>query len=124
MKAIVLSLFSFFMLSFEAQASNLHLIDSDDSGFSIYRTGAPNRADMRKFCELGIQEIMVLSGKASSAELKYQAECPTLKVIYNTKQNSRVALNKEFLDSFDQWITESKAQGKKILYKKLLWNFA
>jgi hypothetical protein len=102
----------------DAYAGNLHLIDADEAtGFSIYRTGAPDREDMKEFCRLGIQEIMVLSGTASKHEYKYQAECPTLKVIYNTKGNSRVPLTKEFLNYFDNWVQEAKATGKKIAFR-------
>ena len=98
--------------------NNLHLIDRDSrTGFEIYRTSKPTRADMRKFCKLGITEMMVLSGTAGEREFKYASECPTLKVIYNQKQMDNIPVTVEFLTQFDQWVELSRIQGKKIAFR-------
>jgi len=98
-------------------AGNLHLIESYDNGFSIYRTGKPSSLNMEEFCKLGIQEMMVLSGDAEKYEYKYQKSCPTLKVIYNKSQSANIPVTKEFLNQFDQWVTDAQQQGKKIAFR-------
>ncbi len=97
--------------------NNIHLIDSDDSGFAIYRTSRPSAKDMELFCKLGIQEMMVLSGSAEDHEWKYQSKCPTLKVIYNEAQNAKVPMTASFLADFDSWVEQAKATGKKIAFR-------
>ena len=101
-----------------AESKNLQLIDHDDvTGFAIYRTGAPKSKDMRKICDLGIEEMYVLSGNAKEHEEKYQDECPTLKVIYNEKQSPHVSVTEEFLEGFDEWVQKAQDQGKKIAFR-------
>ncbi|MGE3975241.1 MAG: dual specificity protein phosphatase family protein [Bdellovibrionales bacterium] len=95
-------------------ANNLQLIESTDNGFAFYRSGQPNEKDMKEFCRLGITEIMVLSGNAQDHEVKHQAACPTLKVIYNEKQDEDIPVTGQFLDEFDSWIQDAKAHGKKV----------
>jgi hypothetical protein len=101
-----------------AQADNLHVIDQDqNNGFAIYRSGRPNVSEIKELCRLGITEMMVLSGDADQVELKNQAICPTLKVIYNNKQDARVPLTESFLDQFDQWVEDARHSGKKIAFR-------
>ena len=102
-----------------AHNHNLHLIDSDqETGFALYRSARPNGAsDIKKICDMGITEVMVLNGDAAKYEEKYQAICPTLKIIYNEEQAERAPVSSTFLDFFDQWITESINDGKKILFR-------
>lgn len=101
-----------------ARRNNLHLIQADpETGFAIYRTARPNARHMRQFCKLGIEEMMVLSGNAEDYEFKYQEHCPGLKVIYNKRQRARVAITADFLEFFDKWVQEAKAQGKKIAFR-------
>ncbi|MBI3535623.1 MAG: dual specificity protein phosphatase family protein [Deltaproteobacteria bacterium] len=100
------------------KGNNLQLIEEDKAtGFAIFRSGEPEEEDLAEFCRLGIQEIMVLSGNAEDVEWKYKDQCPALKVIYNTKQDSTVPLNKKFLSDFDAWVTDAKVQGKKIAFR-------
>ena len=49
---------------------------------------------MKKFCELGIEEIMVLSGNAEQFEVRHKEACPNLKVIYNEKQKAKILMKK------------------------------
>ncbi len=114
---LTVGLASFFLLTSGALANNLHLIESRANGFALYRTGAPDKKEVKELCDLGIQEIMVLSGDAEKHELKYQDECPTLKVIYNEKQSDDIALTKGFLNDFDTWVTDAQATGKKIAFR-------
>jgi protein-tyrosine phosphatase len=120
--------FGFFMLMQVAQAGteraperlpqNLHQIDSDRvTGFAIYRASEPNATDMLKFCQLGITEMMVLSGKGSIDAKLAKVYCPTLRVVYDEKTSARVAVTPEFLQAFDQWVLQARAQGKKIAFR-------
>ena len=92
---------------------NIHLIDEHpDTGYKIYRSGKPSAEVMKIYCELGIDEMMVLSGNAEDHEYKLQNYCPSLKVIYNTKHKSKTPLTKSFLKDFDQWVMNAKKEGK------------
>jgi protein-tyrosine phosphatase len=98
--------------------NNFHLVESDaGTGFAVYRTSKPDREDMRRFCELGITEMLVLSGNADKHELKYAAECPTLKVVANLKQDDKVPVDRAFLAEFDQWIEQARLAGKKVAFR-------
>lgn len=115
---IILFISLFTSVSALAKRNNLHLIQQDnESGFAIYRTSKPSAADMRRFCKLGIEEIMVLSGNAESYEFKYQEHCPSLKVVYNTAQKARVPITASFLETFDKWVLDAKSTGKKIAFR-------
>lgn len=101
-----------------AKKNNLHLIDEDrETGFAIYRTSQPSMKHMKQFCNIGIDEMVVLSGTAEEYEYKNQAGCPTLRVVYNEQQSARVAIKKSFLDWFDNWVAEAKRTGKKIAFR-------
>lgn len=101
-----------------AMANNLHLIDTDpQTGFAIYRTGEPSKKEIKELCKLGITEIAVLSGNAKDVEMKYASACPTLKVVYNVKQDADVPVTEKFLNDFDTWVTESHKAGKKIAFR-------
>ena len=101
-----------------ADALNLHLIEqSKSNGFSIYRLGKPTREDIKDLCQKGIEEIMVLSGNAEQVEMAYQDACPNLKVVYNYKQTTQVALDIEFLNIFDEWVEQARITGKKIAFR-------
>ncbi|MFN8370766.1 MAG: hypothetical protein U0T83_09120 [Bacteriovoracaceae bacterium] len=102
----------------QTSPNNLHLIDRDsNTGFEIYRYSKPTTEDMKMLCKLGINEVMVLSGTADAHEYKDRQVCPSLKVIYNTRQIPQIPLNSEFLNYFDKWIKEAKAKGKKIAFR-------
>ena len=109
----------FLLFSFCAFAgNNTHLIDEEsESGYAIYRVSKPSFKDMKKFCDLGIEEMVVLSGNADSYEVKNQAGCPSLKVVYNEKQSSKIPLTSSFLEWFDNWVAEAKRVGKKIAFR-------
>ncbi|MBF0363305.1 MAG: CehA/McbA family metallohydrolase [Oligoflexia bacterium] len=97
------------------RGGNFHLIDKDDkSGFAIYRSAWPDENLIKEYCKQGITEIMVLSGNSESFENKFKEVCPSLKVIYNEKQDPRTPLNADFLNNFDQWILQAKQSGKKV----------
>ena len=100
-----------------AFSTNLYLIESDANGFAIYRSGKPDRDDMAEYCELGIEEMMVLSGNAEDHEYKYADECPSLTVIYNQKQDERVPVTESFLEKFDDWVMRAKEEGRKIAFR-------
>jgi len=108
------------LIATSAAAKNLHLVDNDDStGFMIYRTGILDEQDMRYFCEdLGIQQIVVLSGNADEVEGKYGGTCSSaLRVVYNYEQDLQCALTTEFLEEFDRWIEKAKVEGWKIAFR-------
>jgi len=107
-----------FVLSPSAAVStNLYLIEADTNGFAIYRSGKPDRTDMAEYCELEIEDMMVLSGNAEDHEYKYADECPSLTVIYNYKQNENVPVTQSFLEDFDAWVMRAKKEGRKIAFR-------
>jgi protein-tyrosine phosphatase len=96
---------------------NLHLIDENpETGFAIYRLGQPDADDVRGMCALGIDEIVVLAGSALEHEEAYKSECPSLKVIYNV-EDTLDPLSGQWLDYFDNWVTQAQATGKKIAFR-------
>lgn len=97
-----------------AAAKNFHLVDALPNGFRFYRSGVPTKKDLERFSDLGIQEIAVLSGDAESYEIKYAHLVPNLKIVYNEKQDSGEPLTATFLEWFDNWIQEARAEGKVI----------
>ncbi|MEK6626933.1 MAG: hypothetical protein AABY86_18355 [Bdellovibrionota bacterium] len=115
---ICLFLSSFVALELSASANNLHLIDKDNnSGFAIFRYSKPSRQDVRMLCNLGVAEVMVLSGTAGEHEMRYNQECPSLKVIYNFKQGADLPVTTDFLKFFDSWVSEARATGKRIAFR-------
>lgn len=109
-----------FLIAASAAAKNLHPIEHDSStGFTMYRTGAPDEEDMRYFCEdLGIQQIVVLSGNGDKFEERYREDCPSkLEVIYNYKQSHKCALTIEFLEDFDLWVEQAKRKGWQVAFR-------
>ncbi|MBC7693067.1 MAG: dual specificity protein phosphatase family protein [Methylotenera sp.] len=102
-----------------ASAKNLHQVDEDSqSGYAMYRTGKPNLRDFKEICALGITQMIVLSGDADKAELKYRDQyCPQLEILYNEKQTVKVALTTGFLKQFDEWVKVAKEKGIKIAFR-------
>jgi hypothetical protein len=97
---------------------NIHLVDtSPDNGFRIYRSARPNVNIMQTYCKLGLEEIMVIAGNAQDYEFKLQQYCPTLKVIFNKKQTSKIPLSESFLKSFDRWVLDARREGKIIAFR-------
>jgi len=98
--------------------NNLHLIDADpQTGFAIYRASKPDADDMRRFCELGIREMMVLSGNARTHEREHRDACPTLSVVYDEKQDAQRPLDTGFLERFDAWVAQARSRGIKIAFR-------
>jgi len=97
-----------------AQAGNLHLVEELENGFAFFRSGKPDREDMEQYCEMGIEEMCVLAGNAAAYEEKYRDACPTLKVVYDYKQDADEPLTVEFLQWFDAWVEEARRAGKRI----------
>ncbi|MFN8369506.1 MAG: dual specificity protein phosphatase family protein [Bacteriovoracaceae bacterium] len=118
MKSILAIFVMFFCINKIYAGNNIHLIDQDpQTGFQIYRFSEPDKKDMKMLCDLGIDEVMVLSGNAKTHEYKYQDKCPSLKVIYDEDQSAKVPLTGSFLRYFDNWVHEAKATGKKIAFR-------
>jgi hypothetical protein len=98
--------------------NNMHLIDEEPAtGFALYRVSEPDGGDMEDFCALGIEEMIVMSGDARKHELKHQARCPTLRVVYDVEQGTKTPVDRAFLDFFDDWVTEARRLGKKVAFR-------
>ncbi|MDA8793094.1 dual specificity protein phosphatase family protein [Bacteriovoracaceae bacterium] len=118
MERILLFMLLIFSINSFAKKNNFYLIDENkETGFAIYRTSKPNLKDMRNFCKLGIQEMMVLSANADEYEYKYAHGCPSLKVVFNKRQKAKIPVTKNFLKFFDDWVQEAKRTGKKIAFR-------
>ncbi len=116
-KTLALLVFSIFFAA-QSEAKNLQVIEeSKDTGFGIYRMGAPTADEMKELCALGVEETMVLSGNADLFEARLKEYCPSLKVILNVTQNVRIPLTKKFLDAFDAWVQDAQTKGKKIVFR-------
>ena len=102
-----------------ASAGNLHQIDGDSqSGYGMYRTGKPNLRDFKEICSLGITQMIVLSGDADKAELKYRDKyCPQMEILYNERQTVKVPLTSAFLAQFDEWVRIAKEKGIKVAFR-------
>jgi hypothetical protein len=98
-------------------ADNLHLMDYRDNGFMLFRSGIPSEDDFKEWCDLGITEVMVLSGDAFEREEVLQHHCPELNVVFDIRQEHREPLSASFLQKFDQWIEGGQRKGKKLLFR-------
>lgn len=94
------------------------LIDADDSGFGLYRSGHLSRAEVREICRLGVEEILVLDGEAEERECRFRRqECPGLEVRYNRAQDANSPVSADFLRAFDEWIEEARTEGRKVAFR-------
>ncbi|MFH1842050.1 MAG: dual specificity protein phosphatase family protein [bacterium] len=98
-------------------ANNLHLIEALPNGFAIYRTGKPDADDLAEIRELGVSEMVVLSGNADKHESEHLDVYPELKVVYNEKQSTQRLPDDEFLDWFDSWVEQARREGRKIAFR-------
>jgi len=96
---------------------NLHLIDQLPNGFKIYRSGSPSENDLKEFHDLGIDEIVVLSGDAKRHESRHSRLVPGLKVVFNEKQDVNIPLTASFLEWFDDWVTDARNNGKVVAFR-------
>lgn len=88
------------------------------TGFALYRSGRLSSADLSVLCSLGVEEILVLDGKAGARECVFQKTvCPDLKVRYDHAQEEDRPVSLDFLQAFDVWIEEAQAQGKKVAFR-------
>ena len=99
------------------EINNLHLVDSNPQGFALYRMGNLDKEGIKELCKLGVEEMIVLSGDAAEQEIKYQDQCPGLKVVFNTAQDVKIPLSASFLSFFDNWVTEAQSTGKKVGFR-------
>lgn len=114
---LLLLVLAFSFLPGESGARNLHLIERKPNGFAIYRSGLPSSADFVRWCRLGVTEVMVLSGDSSRYEGEYLRLCPKIHVVKEVNQNLNEPLRTSFLHYFDQWVSQSRKYGKKILFR-------
>jgi protein-tyrosine phosphatase len=97
---------------------NLHQIDEHPNGFEIYRYARPDKDEIKYLCDLGIQEVFVLEGTGAEFENgKLAKHCPNLKVVYDENQNAHIPVTKTFLNTFDRWVQDAQATGKKIAFR-------
>lgn len=104
------------MSLFAGCSEPLRLVDSDsDTGFAIYRSGRLSSADLELLCGIGVEEILVLDGEGAERECQYKlAACPGLRVRYDMAQDEDRPVSVEFLQAFDTWIEEARANGTKV----------
>ena len=95
---------------------NIHLLDTNNNGFEIYRMGAPGPKDMKTLCDKGISEVLVLSGNSHKHEQRYNDFCPGIKIV-EVSQSVSTPLNHDFLQKFDEMISKAKSEGKKIAFR-------
>jgi hypothetical protein len=88
------------------------------TGFALYRSGRLSSTDLGALCSLGVEEILVLDGEGSARECLFQKTiCPGLQVRYDHAQEEDSPVSIDFLEAFDAWIEEARAQGKKVAFR-------
>lgn len=102
-----------------ANGYNLHKMDGDsNTDFAVYRSGVPMRKDFKRICDIGVDEVAVMSGNAQFFEARYREKhCPEMEIVYNEEQDERVPVTAAFLKRFDRWIARAKSEGKKVLFR-------
>jgi len=96
-------------------AASPTLIERDDAGFALYRSGRHGEQGVERMCRLGVMEILVLDGSGEGVECRYREEsCPDLQVRYDNEQRPDVPLSAGFLREFDRWIEDARAEGKTV----------
>jgi protein-tyrosine phosphatase len=99
-------------------AAPTRVSDDPAGGFALYRSGQMSASELAELCRFGIEEMLVLDGSAGDRECAMRGRvCPELKVRYNTAQDARWPVTAQFLASFDAWIEEARAAGRKVAFR-------
>ena len=94
------------------------IFEDSATGFALYRSGRLSPTDLGFLCEIGVEEILVLDGDGENRECAFQDKlCPGLTVRYNQAQNPDSPVAVDFLEAFDAWIEDARAQGKKVAFR-------
>ena len=94
------------------------IAEDPSSGFALYRSGRLSPADLGVLCGLGVEEILVLDGEGSQRECVFRRTiCPEMQVRYNYAQEEDTPVSSDFLEAFDIWIEEARAEGKKVAFR-------
>ena len=106
-------------LTLAACAASPTLIATDPtSGFALYRSGRIGAGELAELCRAGVEEMVVLDGGAGHRECRMRARvCPDLRIRYDAAQDARIPVTSEFLGSFDAWVAEARASGRKIAFR-------
>ncbi len=99
-------------------ASDPLLVDESPGGFALYRSGRLSGAEIGELCAAGVEEIAVLAGTGRERECVLRREhCPGLRVVYDEEQQADSPLSAAFLEAFDDWVGEARAEGRKIAFR-------
>lgn len=109
---------------FNLAEDNLHQVDGAEPygqpAYRLYRSGTPSREVFATWCKVyNVDRVIVMSGDAAGAELKYQAEgvCPDIKVIYDVNQRWDLPVERSFLDWFDGQVAQAKKDNAGLLFR-------
>ena len=104
---------------FAACADAPRIVAEDPStGFALYRSGRLSGADLGVLCGLGVEEILVLDGEGGERECVFSTTvCPDLRVRYDHAQEEDRPVAADFLEAFDAWIEEARAEGRKVAFR-------
>lgn len=104
---------------FAACADAPRIVAEDPStGFVLYRSGRLSPADLGVLCGLGVEEILVLDGEGGEREcVLRKTVCPDLRVRYDSAQEEDRPVSADFLEAFDAWIEEARAEGRKVAFR-------
>ena len=110
---VFLVLLGSFLLS--SCAANPRIVDENEEGFAIYRSGRLTGRELASLCAAGVRELIVLSGTADRRECRYRDQfCPNLKIRYDNRQLVNKPVSASFLGAFVDWIEEARDSNKKI----------
>ncbi len=92
--------------------------EDPDTGFALYRSGRLSPADLKVLCDAGVTEILILDGEAGQRECRLRESiCPDMRVRYNHAQDEDDPISVDFLEAFDDWISEAQADGRKVAFR-------
>ena len=95
------------------------LVAEDPStGFALYRSGRLTTADLGVLCGLGVEEILVLDGEGDDRECLFRKTvCPDMRIRYDYAQEEDQPVSINFLEAFDDWIEDARANGRKVAFR-------
>lgn len=92
------------------------VVDRGENGFALYRSGQPEPEALKQWCDAGVKTVFALNGRANEYKEALEKACPGVKIIYDVAQDPGNAVDRTFLELFDQELSRAKAAGYGVLF--------